>query len=120
MAWAVDTPMTMVWLSADFAAWSAASVLEAPGLFSTTTVCFSIGPRRSATARAMASVPPPGADPTSRRNGLFGQSAVCAWAGARVVRHSAAAATAARILWIFMVCLLDVSSPLTAFVVKPS
>ena len=63
MAWAVDTPITMVCASPDLAARSAASVFEAPGLFSTTTVWPSLGPSLSATARAMASVPPPGPIP---------------------------------------------------------
>ncbi|KAG1425499.1 hypothetical protein G6F57_023377 [Rhizopus arrhizus] len=106
----------MVWLSADFAARSAASVLDAPGLFSTTTVCLSMGPSLSATARAMAAVPPPGADPTSRRSGLVGQSAGCAWAcagpGPMTDRHRAPAAIAANTR-IFMVVSLMNSLPLT-------
>ena len=46
----------------------------------------------SATARAMASVPPPGADPTSMRTGLTGQLAEsCAWACAWACQGSTAA-----------------------------
>ena len=74
MAWAVDTPITKVWPSVDLAVTSAARVLDAPGRFSTTTLCLSSGPRRSATARAMASVPPPGAEPTSSFTGWRGHS----------------------------------------------
>ncbi|MCY1545081.1 hypothetical protein D9M68_810060 [compost metagenome] len=101
----------MVCPSDDLAARSAASVLDAPGLFSTTTVCLSRGPSLSATARAMASVPPPGADPTSRRRGLLGQSALCAWAGARADRHRAPAAIAANSRVFMVVSLVGVFLP---------
>jgi tripartite-type tricarboxylate transporter receptor subunit TctC len=40
MAWAVETPITIVWPSVDLAVTSAARVFEAPGRFSTTTVAF--------------------------------------------------------------------------------
>ena len=93
MAWAVTTPMTMVWPSVDLAVMSTASVLETPGRFSTITGCLSSGPSLSATARAMASVPPPGADPTSMRTGLTGQFAESwAWAcqGSTAAPHTAA------------------------------
>ena len=73
MAWAVTTPITMVCPSVDLAVMSTAMVFETPGRFSTTTGCLSSGASRSATARAMASVPPPGAEPTSMRTCLVGQ-----------------------------------------------
>lgn len=66
--------MTRVWPSVDLAVTSAAKVLDTPGRFSTTMGCLSSGPSRSATGRAMALVPPPGAEPTGMRTGLLGQS----------------------------------------------
>ena len=82
MACAVETPISMVWPSVALAVTSAASVFEAPGLFSTTTVWPHIGVSLSATARAIWSVPPPGEAPTSNLTGLVGHS--CASAGAPI------------------------------------
>ena len=51
---------------------SAAMVLEAPGLFSTTQVPFRPSANFSASRRAMMSVPPPGPAPTISLTGLVG------------------------------------------------
>src|SRR5438309_7458078 len=97
MACAVTTPMTIVWPSVDLAATSAASVFDTPGRFSTTTGCLSNGANLSATARAMASVPPPGDEPTRMRTLCEGQLGDCAWTAVAASAVKAAQAKAIRL-----------------------
>ena len=76
----------------DFTADSVAMFVPAPGLFSTTTGCPIRSVRASPTNRAMVSVDPPGAKPTSNRIGRDGKA--CADAGARDRDRMAGAAIA--------------------------
>ena len=73
MAWPVLVATSRVWPSAGaLAVRSAAMVLEAPGLFSTTNEPLKASPIFSANMRAMMSVPPPALAPTMMRTGLLG------------------------------------------------
>ena len=73
MACPVLVATSSVWPSAGaLAVRSAAMVLEAPGLFSTTKTPLNDSANLSASRRATMSVPPPGLAPTISRTGLDG------------------------------------------------
>jgi len=70
----------------DFAVRSAATVLPAPGRFSTTNCCPSAAVHFAASMRAKVSGLPPGASPTRTRTGFCGQAC-----GLAIPDHTAAA-----------------------------
>ena len=81
MAWPVLVATSKVWPSgAALAVISAAMVLDAPGLFSTTHVPLMPSANFSASMRAMMSVPPPGPAPTMSFTALVGYGD-WAWVG---------------------------------------
>ena len=91
--WAVLVASSRVWPSAGaLAVISAAMVLEAPGRFSITKLCLRLSLNRSASIRAMTSVPPPAEAPTMIRTGLDGQAWAPAMPGAAAKARMAAAA----------------------------
>ena len=66
-------------------------VLEAPGRFSITKLCFRLSPNRSASIRAMTSVPPPAEAPTMILTGFVGQVWANVTPGVVARMHKAAA-----------------------------
>src|SRR5439155_3339733 len=62
----------------DLATASAATIVLAPGLFSTTTGCPQGAASLSASWRARMSMPPPGGQATTMRTGLAGQGSASA------------------------------------------
>ncbi|MNC87646.1 hypothetical protein D3C83_33830 [compost metagenome] len=83
---------------------SAAMVPEWPGRLSTITCWPKAGVSLLLRARAVTSVPPPGANPMTSRTGLVGKSAAPAMAAA------ASVAQASRVLVIFICCLLELGA----------
>src|SRR5688572_11302029 len=99
--------MSSTWPSgALFATRSPAIWLLAPGRFSTTTDWPRLSVRPGAICRAMMSVAPPGANPTSRRTGLEGYCVPCAVAAQLTIASARASAKRMRVS---MSCLLGLS-----------
>jgi hypothetical protein len=102
--------MSSVWPSGALRATSSPAIwLLAPGRFSTTTDWPSESPRLGARSRAMMSVAPPGAKPTSIRTGLTGYFGACASTAPPTARHNAPAIQRNR----FMLPSSNHSSPIT-------
>src|SRR5262245_25797204 len=73
-----------VWPSApDLATASVATMVFAPGRFSTNTGCPHVGVSFSASCRPRTSIPPPGGYATTMRTGLLGQPWAAAASGSR-------------------------------------
>jgi hypothetical protein len=97
---------------------SPAMVLDAPGRFSTTTVCLSEGANLSASTRARMSVPPPGEAPTRMRIGLSGYVgsapagvAASAGASAAAASHATRARKKGFIGFVSSLCLATCCGP---------